>query len=154
MESAKSPLWLELAAASSDTTVTLWAAQQTSTFRPRKVEAAGPGGKGRNVWTCFGYVLASEQARMVAVHDCDILTYHRELLTRLCYPLAHPALGFDFCKGYYARVTQQLNGRVMRLLVTPLLRALERRRARCFCCIELMATCSILYSSGGKAAWS
>ncbi|MBI2498219.1 MAG: glycosyl transferase [Opitutae bacterium] len=87
--------------------------------------SAGPGGKGRNVWTCFGYVLASEQARMVATHDCDILTYNRELLARLCYPVAHPALGFDFCKGYYARVTDQLNGRVMRLMVTPLLRALK-----------------------------
>jgi len=87
--------------------------------------SAGPGGKGRNVWTCFGYVLASEEARMVAVHDCDIVTYNRELLARLCYPVAHPSLGFDFCKGYYARVTEQLNGRVMRLLVTPLLRALK-----------------------------
>jgi glucosyl-3-phosphoglycerate synthase len=95
----------------------------------RKLEdaelSAGPGGKGRNVWTCFGFVLASEQARMVAVHDCDILTYSRELLARICYPVAHPALGFDFCKGYYARATGQLNGRVMRLLVTPLLRALK-----------------------------
>jgi glucosyl-3-phosphoglycerate synthase len=86
---------------------------------------AGPGGKGRNVWICFGFVLASEQARMVAVHDCDIITYNRELLARICYPVAHPALGFDFCKGYYARVTDRLNGRVMRLLVTPLLRALK-----------------------------
>lgn len=86
---------------------------------------AGPGGKGRNVWICFGYVLASERARMVAVHDCDIVTYSRELLARLCYPVAHPSLGFDFCKGYYARVTDRLNGRVMRLLVTPLLRALR-----------------------------
>jgi glucosyl-3-phosphoglycerate synthase len=86
---------------------------------------AGPGGKGRNVWICFGYVLASERARMVALHDCDIVTYSRELLARLCYPVAHPSLGFDFCKGYYARVSDQLNGRVMRLLVTPLLRALK-----------------------------
>jgi len=85
----------------------------------------GPSGKGRNVWLCFGYVLASEQARMVAVHDCDIITYNRELLARLCYPVAHPTLGFDFCKGYYPRVTDRLNGRVMRLLVTPLLRALK-----------------------------
>jgi glucosyl-3-phosphoglycerate synthase len=46
------------------------------------------------------------------------------LLARLCYPVADPALGFDFCKGYYARYTTQLNGRVMRLLVTPLLRSL------------------------------
>ncbi|MBK9139427.1 MAG: glycosyl transferase [Verrucomicrobia bacterium] len=86
---------------------------------------AGPGGKGRNVWICFGYVLASDTARMVAVHDCDITTYSRELLARLVYPVAHPSLGFDFCKGYYARVTDRLNGRVMRLLVTPLLRALK-----------------------------
>ncbi len=86
---------------------------------------AGPTGKGRNVWICFGYVLASEQARMIAVHDCDIVTYDAELLGRLCYPVAHPSLGFDFCKGYYARYTQKLNGRVMRLLVTPLLRSLE-----------------------------
>lgn len=85
----------------------------------------GASGKGRNVWMCFGYVLASEQARMVAMHDCDIVTYSRELLARLCYPVAHPALGFDFCKGYYGRVSQQLNGRVMRLFVTPLLRALK-----------------------------
>jgi len=85
----------------------------------------GPGGKGRNVWTCFGYVLASEKARMVATHDCDIITYSRELLARLCYPVAHPSLGFDFCKGYYARVTTKLNGRAMRLLVTPLIRALK-----------------------------
>lgn len=82
-------------------------------------------GKGRNVWACFGYVLASDRARMIAVHDCDIVTYNRELLARLCYPVAHPALGFDFCKGYYARVTERLNGRVMRLLITPLLRAFK-----------------------------
>src|SRR5215510_8476176 len=54
----------------------------------------GPNGKGRNVWICLGYVLASEQARMVALHDCDIVTYGRELLARLFYPVAHPALGF------------------------------------------------------------
>jgi glucosyl-3-phosphoglycerate synthase len=95
----------------------------------RKLEEAelgvGTSGKGRNVWTCFGYVLASEQSRMVAVHDCDIHTYNRELLARLCYPVAHPSLGFDFCKGYYARLSDKLNGRAMRLLVTPLLRALK-----------------------------
>lgn len=85
----------------------------------------GPTGKGRNAWTCLGYVLASERARMVALHDCDIVTYGREMLARLCYPVAHPSLGFDFCKGYYARVSGRLNGRVMRLLVTPLVRALK-----------------------------
>jgi len=86
---------------------------------------AGPTGKGRNLWICFGFVLASERAKMVAVHDCDIITYSREMLARLCYPVAHPNLGFDFCKGYSARFSTKLNGRVMRLLITPLLRSLE-----------------------------
>jgi glucosyl-3-phosphoglycerate synthase len=85
----------------------------------------GPTGKGRNLWLCFGYVLASEKSRMVAVHDCDIITYSRELLARLCFPVAHPHLGFDFCKGYSARYTDRLNGRVMRLLFTPLIRSLQ-----------------------------
>ena len=85
----------------------------------------GAAGKGRNVWICLGYAVASGQSRMVAVHDCDILTYNRELLARLCYPVADHSLGFDFCKGYYARTTDKLNGRVMRLLFTPLLRALR-----------------------------
>ncbi len=87
--------------------------------------APGPRGKGRNLWLCCGYVLASEQAKMVAAHDCDILTYDRELLARLCYPVAHPTLAFDFCKGYSARFTNKLNGRVMRLMLTPLIRSLE-----------------------------
>jgi glucosyl-3-phosphoglycerate synthase len=85
----------------------------------------GPPGKGRNVWLCLGGVLATGHARVVAMHDCDIVNYSRELLTRLCYPLANPALGFDFCKGYYARVSGRLHGRVTRLLVAPLLRALR-----------------------------
>ena len=70
-------------------------------------------------------MLASEQSSMAAVHDCDILSYNRELLARLCYPVAHPSLGFDFCKGYYARYTDKLNGRVMRLMLTPLIRSLK-----------------------------
>jgi glucosyl-3-phosphoglycerate synthase len=85
----------------------------------------GPSGKGRNMWLCFGYILASERAQVVAVHDCDIITYTRDILARLCYPVAHPTLGFDFCKGYSARFTHRLNGRVMRLMFTPLLRSLE-----------------------------
>jgi len=86
---------------------------------------SGPRGKGRNMWLCFGHVLASGRAKVIASHDCDILTYDRELLARLCYPVANDRLGFDFCKGYAARFTSQLNGRVMRLLFTPLVRSLE-----------------------------
>ncbi len=84
-------------------------------------------GKGRNVWYCMGYTLASGRAESVALHDCDILTYDRGLLARLIYPVAHPRFNYEFCKGYYSRVAGgKINGRVSRLLVTPLLRALKK----------------------------
>ncbi|GGF58390.1 glycosyl transferase [Alteromonas lipolytica] len=84
-------------------------------------------GKGRNVWYCMGYILASNKAESVALHDCDIITYNRDLLARLIYPVANPQFNYEFCKGYYARVADgKINGRVSRLLVTPLLRALKR----------------------------
>lgn len=81
-------------------------------------------GKGRSVWTAFGYLLAEPKIKAYALHDCDIVTYSRQLLYRLCLPVAHPSFDFQFCKGYYARFTDRLHGRVVRLLVTPLLRAL------------------------------
>jgi glucosyl-3-phosphoglycerate synthase len=84
-------------------------------------------GKGRNVWYCMGYILSIGEAEAVALHDCDIVTYSRDLLARLIYPVANPKFNFDFCKGYYPRVSQnKVKGRVARLLVTPLLRALEK----------------------------
>ncbi|MBU2862721.1 glycosyl transferase [Reinekea forsetii] len=84
-------------------------------------------GKGRNVWYCMGYMLATGKSESIALHDCDILTYDRGLLARLLYPVAHPQFNYEFCKGYYARVANgKINGRVSRLLVTPLLRALKR----------------------------
>ena len=84
-------------------------------------------GKGRNAWYCFGYVLASGVVQSVALHDCDIVTYDRELLARLIYPVANPSFEYEFCKGFYARIgSDKLNGRVTRLLVTPLLRALKK----------------------------
>ncbi|MBB3229251.1 glycosyl transferase [Halomonas stenophila] len=84
-------------------------------------------GKGRNVWYCAGYVQASGRSEVVALHDCDILTYDRSLLARLFYPVAHPYFNYEFCKGYYPRIADgRLNGRVSRLMVTPLLRALKQ----------------------------
>ncbi|GAB2705375.1 glycosyl transferase [Aliiglaciecola sp. 3_MG-2023] len=84
-------------------------------------------GKGRNVWYCMGYILATGRTESIALHDCDILTYERSLLAKLIYPVAHPQFNYEFCKGYYARVADgKINGRVSRLLVTPLLRALKR----------------------------
>ncbi len=81
-------------------------------------------GKGRSVWTAFGYLLADPKIDTFVLHDCDIVDYDRLLLARLCLPMVHPALDFEFCKAYYARVTDRMHGRVVRLLVTPLLRAL------------------------------
>jgi glucosyl-3-phosphoglycerate synthase len=85
----------------------------------------GEDGKGRSAWIAYGYILALENSHVIALHDCDIVTYDRELLARLCYPVAHPNIGFEFCKGYYSRVTDQLHGRVTRLFVSPLLRSLK-----------------------------
>ena len=83
-------------------------------------------GKGRNVWYCMGYMLARNQVEAVALHDCDIITYDRSLLARLMYPVANPSFRFQFSKGYYSRVNQKsMGGRVSRLLVTPLTRALQ-----------------------------
>lgn len=84
-------------------------------------------GKGRNVWYCLGYVQASGLGKAVALHDCDILTYSRDMLARLFYPVANPHFNYQFCKGYYARYADgKLNGRVARLLVTPLIKALKK----------------------------
>ena len=49
----------------------------------------------------------------------------RELLARLCFPTVHPNLNYEFAKGYYGRVTDRLYGRVTRLFMTPLLRAMK-----------------------------
>jgi glucosyl-3-phosphoglycerate synthase len=86
----------------------------------------GKEGKGRAVWIAFGYVLARERSRVIAVHDCDIVNYDRSLLARLCYPVANPHSEYEFCKGYYARATDRMHGRVNRLFFTPFIRALER----------------------------
>jgi glucosyl-3-phosphoglycerate synthase len=87
--------------------------------------SAGPNGKGRSCWLAYGHLLACRDCDVIALHDCDIVNYDRQLLARLCYPLAHPHLGFEFVKGYYARVTDRMHGRVTRLFMTPLIRTIE-----------------------------
>ena len=89
-------------------------------------------GKGRNVWYCMGYTLASDKTESVALHDCDIVTYDRALLARLIYPVANPMFNYEFSKGFYARVANgKINGRVSRLLVTPLIKALKKTVGHC-----------------------
>lgn len=84
-------------------------------------------GKGKNVWTSLGYLIGCADSAVMALHDCDILSYSNEMLARLVYPVANPNFPYQVAKGYYPRVGEgKLNGRVTRLLVSPLLIALKR----------------------------
>jgi glucosyl-3-phosphoglycerate synthase len=102
-------------------------ARVSALFRRLEAEGlcAGREGKGRSAWLAYGYVLASDSARVIAVHDCDIRDYDRELLARLCFPVANPNLNYEFAKGYYGRVADRLYGRATRLFMTPFLRAMK-----------------------------
>jgi len=83
-------------------------------------------GKGRSVWMSLGYILADRDVYAIALHDCDIVNYRKEMLARLIYPVVHPGVDFEFSKGYYARVTDRLYGRVTRLFYTPLILTLKK----------------------------
>lgn len=87
--------------------------------------SAGEQGKGRTCWLAEGLLLAFEDCEVIALHDCDIIGYSRDLLARLVYPLVHPNLPFEFSKGFYARYSDRLHGRVTRLFFTPIVRAIQ-----------------------------
>lgn len=74
----------------------------------------------------LGYITADEEVYAIALHDCDILNYRHDIVSKLVYPIVHPGTDFEFSKGYYARVTEKLYGRVTRLFYTPLIRSLKR----------------------------
>jgi glucosyl-3-phosphoglycerate synthase len=90
----------------------------------QSVPSVGPAGKGRAVWIALGAVIAEERAGAVAFLDADVESFERSLLTNLAYPILHPALDFDYAKGFYARYSDRLHGRATRLMVRPLLQAL------------------------------
>lgn len=90
---------------------------------------SGVQGKGQSVWVALGYLFSRDENGVVALHDCDIVTYHRTLLGRLIEPVVNPNNDFQFCKGYYARISpteRALKGRVTRLFVTPFVETLSR----------------------------
>lgn len=92
----------------------------------RKIEnhlPLGNRGKGRAVWTCLGYIIGKAEVSAIAFHDADILTYDRDFLTRLLFPLMY--LRYQFTKGYYVRYDRKLYGRVTRLFYFPLVRTLK-----------------------------
>jgi len=74
----------------------------------------------------LGYILADRDTYAIGLHDTDIVNYSREMVARLFYPVVHPALDYEFSKGYYARVTDRFYGRVTRLFYTPLIRSLKK----------------------------
>lgn len=92
----------------------------------------GTDGKGRSVWTAYGYVLSCGRSSIIALHDCDIQNYNLDLLGRLCYPVVSPTLDYVFCKGFYARVTDRMHGRVTRLFLIPLVKALQKMSSHPF----------------------
>ena len=105
-------------------------------LQEQKIPVGVPG-KGQSVWITLGYLFASEVSDVIALHDCDIVTYDRLLLGRLIEPTANPNNDFEFCKGYYARISHtemEMKGRTMRLFVAPFVESLisimhDRRHA-------------------------
>jgi glucosyl-3-phosphoglycerate synthase len=123
-------LQVRKAFADMDNLVILWNDGPKMKSLYRRLDAnglsAGTQGKGRAVWIAFGFVLAEGRSRVIALHDCDIVDYDRSLLGRLVYPVANPHTTYEFCKGYYSRVTDRMHGRVTRLFFTPFIRALMK----------------------------
>ncbi|MGK7952683.1 MAG: glucosyl-3-phosphoglycerate synthase [Xenococcaceae cyanobacterium] len=94
-------------------------------LRARGLDLLSLRGKGRAVWLGLG--LATLEAEAIALHDADIITYDRSYPLKLLFPLLEKEFGIAFNKAYYARLgnyPRSLNGRVVRLFVTPLLTAL------------------------------
>jgi glucosyl-3-phosphoglycerate synthase len=111
--------------------IVIWNDSPRMTGLGRRLETMGlapqEAGKGKNVWSCLGYLMACQDSAVMAIHDCDILTYDRDMLARLVYPVVNPNFPYQVAKGYYPRIGEnRINGRVTRLLVSPLLIALKR----------------------------
>lgn len=83
-------------------------------------------GKGGNVAAALRHRVGQRTCAIIATQDCDVASFRRRDLARLCYAVAEPRLGFQFAKMYYPRVTDRLYGRVSRLFLAPLLHALLR----------------------------
>lgn len=88
----------------------------------------GKDGKGRSVWMSYGYILANKRykkSQIIALHDCDIIDYKKDLIAKLVYPIISETINSEFNKAYYSRHTTKMYGRVTRLFVTPFVKSLE-----------------------------
>jgi glucosyl-3-phosphoglycerate synthase len=99
-------------------------AVQSVIARIDEVLPVGPRGKGQAVWTGLGYALGKSDVSVIAFHDADVLTYDRGFLLRLLFPVVR--LRYQFSKGFYARYSDRLHGRVVRLFYFPFVKALRR----------------------------
>ena len=100
--------------------------RRTLLWNDRPGSPAGLGGKGGNVDAALRHLVGEGTCAIIATQDCDVASFRRQDLARLCYAVAEPRLGFEFAKMYYPRVTDRLYGRVSRLFLAPLLHALLR----------------------------
>jgi glucosyl-3-phosphoglycerate synthase len=99
---------------------------QKVTLLHNEPQAGEASGKGRNVRLAFEHLAQAGECEVFATQDCDVSSFQRADLARLCYAVVHPQLGYRFAKMYYSRVTDRLYGRVSRLFLAPLLHAVMR----------------------------
>lgn len=100
----------------------LWCTAPSLEARLAEDGLDGTAGKGRDVWLALG---VASQSEYVAVHDADATTYSENHVPRLLFPLEN---GYEFTKGYYARVEDgHLYGRLFRLFYRPLVQALAEQ---------------------------
>ena len=97
---------------------------QSVIARIDEVLPVGPRGKGQAIWAGLGYALGKSEVSVIAFHDADVLTYDRGFLLRLLFPVVR--LRYQFSKGFYARYSDRLHGRVVRLFYFPFVKALRK----------------------------
>jgi glucosyl-3-phosphoglycerate synthase len=106
-----------------DATV-LWCNAPALEARLATLDLDGEAGKGRDVWLALGVAADHDY---VVVHDADATSYDATQVPKLLAPLAGDN---SFVKGYYARIEDgRLYGRLFRLFVRPLLRAVATETA-------------------------
>jgi glucosyl-3-phosphoglycerate synthase len=84
-------------------------------------------GKGRAIKFGFDYAYQHYKKEAILVTlDADLQSFSKEYFLRLVYPIV--LLGGHFNKGYYARFSpSKLDGRLTRLLVIPMLYAIQEQ---------------------------
>jgi len=98
----------------------LWCNAPPVVDRLAEDDLNGTAGKGRDVWLALG--VAAADTEYLVVHDADTESYAATHVPRLLFPLT---AGYEFSKGYYARVESgRLYGRLNRLFYEPVVRAL------------------------------